>query len=81
MNNLTKHAKKRMQQRGIPSKVLKLIKKHGNLKYAAGGAMTVSINKKDYQRAIQELKNTIQLLEKAKNHRIITKDNVILTVI
>lgn len=81
MDNLTKHAKKRMQQRGVPIPVLELITKYGNYKPAPGEAMMILIGKKDHQRAIRELKNSIQFLDKAKNHRIIIKDNDILTVI
>jgi hypothetical protein len=81
MNNITKHAKKRMRQRGVPLPVLELIVKYGNHRPAPGGATAVGLTNQFYQLAIQELKSSIQFLDKAKNHNIIIKDNSILTVV
>jgi len=77
---LTQHAKKRMNQRGISDFTLNIIMQHGRLENAPGGATALFYGKKEHQKTISELKRVIQLLDRAKNTRIIMKENHILTV-
>lgn len=75
----TRHTEKRIQQRGIRSEVVDLILKYGDHELAPMGAIRIRIDQAAYQKAIKELKNTIQFLDKAKNRKIVLKDGFILT--
>lgn len=76
----TKHAKKRISQRGFSNFTLDIIQKYGNSKKAPGGAINIFFGNKEYQRVIEELKRAIQLMDRAKNGNIIIKGDRILTV-
>lgn len=78
--NLTKHAQKRVNQRGFSGLVLDIVLKHGIRKYAPGGAIKIFFGKKEYQKVVGELKRAIQLMDKAKGNNIILQDDHILTV-
>ena len=54
MNNLTQHAHKRSQQRGIPPFILGLIIDYGNCKYSHG-AEVYFLDKRGRQRLKREL--------------------------
>ena len=78
--NLTKHAKKRMNQRGISNSILEIVLNLGTFKNAKGEADKIFLGKKEAQNAISNLKKIIQILERAKNTSIITADGKIITV-
>ena len=77
--NLSKHAKKRVNQRGFSNSTLNIILKYGSVKRAPGGARSVFFGKKEYQKIVSELKKTIQLMERAKNGKLIIIDDHIIT--
>ena len=76
----SKHAKKRMQQRGIRSQTLELLLTFGRLETAKGGVNKLFIGNNEYALASSELKKAIQLLDKAKNKTIVFNEETIVTV-
>ena len=81
MNSLmTHHATKRGRQRGITLDVLDCLMKHGKPNYAAEGATRVSLSRRDANKIISELKEKINIIEKASGKCLIEKDGMILTV-
>ena len=77
---ITRHAKKRISQRGFSNFTLDIIQKYGYCRKAPGGAVKIFFGNREYQRVIEELKRAIQLMDKAKNGNIIIKDDRVLTV-
>ena len=69
--NLTKHAKKRMRQRGLSRDALSIIEYYGKYSHAPGGAIKITFGKKEHQKATSELKQMQQLIDKAKDSGII----------
>ncbi len=78
--NLTKHAQKRMRQRGFSGFGIAIIEKHGRYCPAPGGATKIVFGRKEYQSAVSELKQLIQLLDHVKGGTIITKEDIALTL-
>ena len=76
---LTQHAKKRCQQRGFSKQIINLILTQGRNRPAPGGAMKIFFGRREYQEIISELKQAIQVMDKAKNGILIINDNRILT--
>ena len=78
--NLSKHAQKRCQQRGIPEKNLELILKYGTPSPRRDGALKVMITKSDKQNMIADLKKRIQKLDKLEGRAVIlSTDGKIIT--
>jgi len=77
--NLSKHAQKRVNQRGFSNSTLDIILKYGSVKRAPGGARSVFFGKKECQKIVSELKKTIQLIERAKNGKLIIINDHIIT--
>ncbi|MCP4104946.1 MAG: hypothetical protein GY749_05340 [Desulfobacteraceae bacterium] len=93
---LTKHAETRKQQRGFSSLTMNIIQQYGRCENVPGGATKFFFGEREYKRAVEELKNTIklmeekkeknkiqktiQLMDRAKGGKIITKDGRIITV-
>ena len=77
---LTKHAKKRMRQRGFPGLAISIIEQCGSYRPAPGGATKIVFGRKEYQSAVSELKQLIQLLDHVKGGTIITKEDIALTL-
>ena len=77
---LTKHAEKRKNQRGFSSHLVEIIVDRGEQRPAPGGATNVYLGDKEYQVAVSEVKQFLQILDKAKGGSLIIKDNDILTV-
>ena len=77
---LTKHAQKRIQQRGFSAFTVNIITEFGKTRSARGGAEKIFVGNKEYQLVIQELKRAIQLMDRAKGGYVIVRDNKILTV-
>lgn len=71
---LTKHAQKRLSQRGIRQKDLELLMKHGS-EVQDGYFMT----NRDADRVIRRLKETIRALERLKGKRAVVTENAVVT--
>ncbi|MHB8790166.1 MAG: hypothetical protein ACYDBT_09825 [Desulfobulbaceae bacterium] len=78
--NLTKHAQKRKQQRGLSDLILKIIEYNGKVLPSPGGAERIFFGKKECNKIIEELKKTMRLVERAKGGSIIIADGKILTI-
>jgi hypothetical protein len=76
---ITNHAKKRIKQRGFSKIPLEIILGYGTHEQAPGGATKVFLGKKTHQKIVEELKQTIQLMDKAKGSTLIIHGNRILT--
>lgn len=77
--NLTHHAEKRIQQRGINSEAVDVIMQYADPVPAPGGALAFSLTKKSRSELICFYKKIIKSIEKAKNVVLIEKDGLILT--
>jgi hypothetical protein len=69
--NITKHAKKRCRQRGLPEKDIKIILERGSYFLAPGNALKVMITKGDKQKIIADAKRRIQMAEKLQGRVVI----------
>ena len=78
--NMTDHAKVRQKQRGISNMALNIIEQNGRCEKAPGGALKIFFGFKEYQRTIEDLKKTIQLLDKVKGGTLIINEDKIVTV-
>ena len=79
-NSLTKHASKRIRQRGITKNLLTCLIKHGTVEYCTGGATKTYLTRRDANIAISALKRRIRSIERAAGKSIIEKKGKILTV-
>ena len=77
---MSKHAQMRMRQRGFSDISMEIIRHCGRSEKVAGGAEKFFFGNREYQRAVETLKKTIQLLDRAKGGHIVEKDGRILTV-
>lgn len=77
---LTKHAQKRVQQRGVSKETIDRIMYHGKCEIAPGGALKIFLGNKEHQELTSRLKRDIQLLDKAKGGTIIIVDGKIVTI-
>ena len=78
--NLTKHAQKRMRQRGFSGLGISIIEQYGRHCQAPGGATKLKFGNKEHQNAISELKHLIQILDHVKGGTIIVKEDNALTL-
>jgi hypothetical protein len=78
--NMTNHAKVRQQQRGISNIALDIIEQNGKCEKAPGGSLKIFFGLKEYQRTIEDLKRTIQMLDKVKGGTLIINEDKIVTV-
>lgn len=78
--NMTDHAKVRQKQRGISNIALNIIEQNGRYEKAPGGALKIFFGFKEYQRTIEDLKRTIQMLDKVKGGTLIINKDRIVTV-
>jgi hypothetical protein len=77
---LTKHAKKRMRQRGFSGYTMAMIVNYGHYEPAPGDALKVSFRNKDHQELVSRLKKDLQILDNAKGGTLIlSADGQILT--
>ena len=72
-NSLTKHASKRIRQRGITKKLLACLIKHGTVEYCAGGATKTYLTCRDANKAISELKKNIRSIEEHPERVLLKK--------
>ena len=77
---LTKHAQKRVQQRGFSDFTIGIIEEFGRTSSAPGGAEKIFVGDKEHQLVTQELKKAIQLMDRAKGGYLVVRGNKILTV-
>ena len=77
---LTKHASIRQQQRSISNLSLEIIKDHGRVLNAPGGAEKIFFGNRERDIIVSQLKKTIQLVERAKGGSIIVADGKVLTL-
>lgn len=77
---LTKHAKARIQQRGIPTSLIDLIINYGTPKKVIGNAFAYEVNGRVKNKLIARLKHLIRLIEKLPGKVIIeSEDGAVLT--
>ena len=77
---LSKHAKIRSQQRGIPNKLIKMVIIHGKPERGPGGAHIYMLTKKVKNKIIMQMKQYIQVLEKSSNIKVVVSaDEEIIT--
>ena len=76
---MTRHAKTRCQQGGLPAKVLELVLRHGCPSHALGGIEKLFLGNKECSRIIAELKKDIKKIERAKGSTIILSNENIIT--
>jgi hypothetical protein len=77
---VTKHAEKRMRQRGFSRFSIEILEQFGRLEDAPGKAKKIFFGNKEHQLAISEFKKAIQFLDKAKGGTMIIVNDDILTV-
>jgi hypothetical protein len=77
---LTRHAQRRLRQRGFSNLSLDIIRKCGRTEKAPGGALKIFFGNKEHQEAVAELKRTIQVLDKAKGGALIMENECVLTI-
>lgn len=77
---MTKHAQVRKKQRGFSDMSISLIQKFGRIENAPGGVITIIFDNREYQMLISELKQMIQLPDKAKGGRLVVANESIITV-
>ncbi len=78
--NISKHATKRGQQRGISQDIITLVLEIGTPRYKPKGAIEYSIPTKKKNVLIRHLKDMIKQLEKADSKGVLLKGNTIITV-
>ena len=76
---VTSHARHRFNQRGIDESIIGYLIHYGDTSYAPGGAMKISLSKRNANKVIAALKKQIRNIEKAQGIMIVQKDGSILT--
>jgi hypothetical protein len=76
---VTKHAAIRFQQRGINRIIIDYLLRYGDSTHAPGGALKISLTRKNKEKIVSSLKNEIKKIERSSRIVLIEKDNSILT--
>jgi hypothetical protein len=76
---VTGHAQTRFQQRGINQIVVDYLVQYGEAKHAPGGALKISLSKRNCAKMIGALKKEMKQIERAGEIIIVEKDGLILT--
>jgi hypothetical protein len=63
---MTDHAQTRFRQRGINEQVLDYLIKYGDTKHAPGGALRITLTKRNASKLISALKKEIHKIERAQ---------------
>jgi hypothetical protein len=71
----SRHARKRLRQRGIREECVELIVNYGTPTKKPGNAWEYRLTKKDKRRAIQNIKHQLQLLDKADMKAVIVSED------
>jgi len=74
--NITRHANKRIQQRGFKKEYLELLLKYGDYKRKPGNVMEVRITKKEISRITQDINVLKRKLLNLKNKRILVDQSM-----
>lgn len=77
---LTNHAQRRKRQRGFNDFTLGIVERYGRHELAPGGAIKITLFRREYQQLVTDLKGAIQALDKAKNATMILNGNMVLTL-
>jgi hypothetical protein len=72
---ISKHAAKRMRQRGVSSEKARLILEHGNHFRASGGAVRCMITKQQIADHVRDLKREIRCWESLRGTALIVADD------
>jgi hypothetical protein len=75
----TNHASSRLRQRGINVRTIEFLEKYGMDNYAPGGALRISLTRRNAKKIIDALKRDIHFIERACGTVIIKKEGEILT--
>lgn len=75
MNRLTKHAGKRMQQRGIPLDIVEFLYNYGEPVKRPGNVSEYRIKKDMANSMIRDLKRMINRIEKARSKVILVDES------
>lgn len=80
--SMTHHAMKRMQQRGIPERVLPLLFEYGEEEYDHHGTVTLYFNKRSRERLSKTMpEDELKRLTNALNaYVVLDKDGAVVTV-
>jgi len=76
---LSKHAEDRIRQRGISMAALNVIWKYGHESFAPGGAVKYFFGKNEYQYALTDHEEKVELLDRVKGCSIVVIDGTIIT--
>ena len=76
---VTGHAQTRFQQRGINQIVVDYLVQYGEAKHAPGGALKISLSKRNCAKMIGALKKEMKKIERAGEIIVVEKDGIILT--
>jgi hypothetical protein len=78
----TKHASKRLRQRGLPKmdSLLSMLQQWGHSEVAPGGAERTIFGSKEYAQAVATLKHNIQQLDRIKGTVVIHHGPKVITV-
>ena len=81
---LTRHAQRRMRQRGFPELSPEILRMWGRLEKAPGGALRCSLGKKEANRLMNELTYEYQMarkmIDKCTDGTLILEDDIALTL-
>jgi len=77
---MSKHAKKRCQQRSLPQETLEIVMRHGRMSHAPAGVCKFFFGNKEYSQAISDLKRVMKTLERARGGTIIMGTDQVVTV-
>jgi hypothetical protein len=73
--NMTRHARLRLDQRGIPAGIVNVLAEIGEATPAPGGAVKLAIPKRQKSAVISELKKLIHAIEKASESEVVLSQN------
>lgn len=77
---LTDHALRRKRQRGFSNFVLEILERYGRHEVAPGGAIRITLPRRERQQCISDLKGIIQALDKTRTATMIHNGNIVLTL-
>lgn len=77
---LTRHARRRKRQRGFSDFILEILERYGRHEMAPGGAIRITLPKRERQQCVSDLKGVIQALDKARKATMIHNGKMVLTL-
>ena len=73
---ITRHANRRIQQRGFRKRQLELILEYGSVKRKKGNAYEIGLTVKEIEQLIQNSKRIIQTASKCKNKAVLVDSDM-----